>query len=61
VRVRAEYRFSSLVKYFTFPLLFFKEEKSYDVFYFAGKRIFFYIYDVIISPEKEKKRTSIHY
>jgi len=49
------------VKYFTFPLLFFKEEKSYDVFYFAGKRIFFYIYDVIISPEKEKKRTSIHY
>ena len=24
-----------------------KKEKNYAVFYFAGKRIFFYIYDVI--------------
>jgi hypothetical protein len=30
------------------------------VFYFAGKRIFFYIYEVFTSPEKEK-RSSIHY
>jgi hypothetical protein len=28
--------------------------KNYAVFCFAGKRFFFYVYDVITSPEKEK-------
>jgi hypothetical protein len=36
------------------------KEKNYAVFYFAGKRFVFYIYDVITSPEKGK-RSSIHY
>jgi hypothetical protein len=36
-----------------------KKEKNYAVFYFTGKKIFFYIYDVITSPEKEK--TSEHH
>ena len=34
--------------------------KNYAVFYFTGKRIFFYIYDVITSPEKEKSSAN-HY
>ncbi len=38
-----------------------KKGKNYAVFYFAGKRKYlFYIYDVITSPEKEKRPT-IHY
>jgi hypothetical protein len=57
VRTRGVYRLSSLVKHE-------KEEKNYAVFYFAGKRKTFfkkiYIYDVITSPEKEK-RSTIHY
>jgi hypothetical protein len=39
-RARGEYRFSSIVKQK-------KKEKIYAVFYFTGKRFFFYIYDVI--------------
>jgi len=34
--------------------------KIYAVFYFARKRFFFYIYDVITSPDKEK-RSTYHY
>ena len=37
---KGEYRFSSLVR-------FKKKEKIYALFYFAGKRFFFYIYDAI--------------
>jgi hypothetical protein len=32
-----------------------KKEENYAVFYFAGKRFFFYIYEVFTSPEKEKR------
>ena len=38
MKTRGEYRFSSLVKL----------KKKYAVFYFAGKRFFFYIDDVIV-------------
>ena len=46
-KVRGVYGFSSLMKQN-------KKAKNYAVFCFAGKRFFFYIYDVITSPEKEK-------
>jgi hypothetical protein len=52
VRARGEYRFSSLMKF---------KKKGGKIRYFAGKRkIFFYIYQVFTSPEKEK-RSTIHY
>ena len=51
--IRGEYRFSSLAKQN-------KKGKNYAVFCFAGKRFFFYIYDVITSPEKEKSSAN-HY
>jgi hypothetical protein len=38
--IRGVYRFSSLVKQKI-------KAKNYAVFYFAGKRFFFYIYDMI--------------
>jgi hypothetical protein len=37
-----------------------KREKNDAVFYFAAERLFFYIDDVITSPEKEK-RSTYHY
>jgi hypothetical protein len=45
--IRGVYRFSSLVKQN-------KKAKNYDVFCFAGKRFFFYIYDVITWEKKKK-------
>jgi len=45
VRARGEYRFSSLMKLT-------KLEENYAFFYFAGKRIFFNIYDVIVKQKK---------
>jgi hypothetical protein len=45
------YRFMKLVKYKI-------KEKNYAVFYFAGKRIFFYVCDVI-TWEKQKKSSAI--
>jgi len=50
---RGGYRLSSLVKQN-------KKAKICAVFCFAGKRIFFYIYDVITS-RKKKKRSAYHY
>jgi len=51
--IRGVYRFSSLVKQN-------KKAKNYAVFCFAGKKNhYFYICDVITSPEKEK--SSEHY
>jgi hypothetical protein len=52
-KVRGVYGFSSLMKQN-------KKAKNYAVFCFAGKRFFFYIYDVITSPEKEKSSAN-HY
>jgi hypothetical protein len=54
VDIRGVYRFSSLVKQN-------KKAKIYAVFCFAGKRFFFYICDVITSPEKEKSSASHYY
>ncbi len=51
-RVRGEYRFSSLVKQK-------KKEKIYAVFYFAGKRFFHYMHDVIVKQNK-KIRSANH-
>jgi len=51
--IRGVYRFSSLVKQN-------KKAKNYAVFCFAGERFFFYICDVITSPEKEKSSAN-HY
>ena len=45
VRARGKYRFSSLMKLT-------KLEENYAFFYFAGKRIFFNIYDVIVKQKK---------
>ena len=53
VWARGVYGSSSLVKLQ-------KEGENYAVFYLAGKGFFFYIYDVITSPEKEK-RSTYHY
>ena len=50
VWARGVYGSSSLVKLQ-------KEGENYAVFYLAGKGFFFYIYDVITSPEKEKRST----
>jgi hypothetical protein len=47
IDIRGVYRFSSLVKQN-------KKAKIYAVFCFAGKRFFFYIYDVITWEEKKK-------
>ena len=49
---RRENRFSSLVKLK-------KKEKNYALFY-RKKKIFFYIYDVVVK-QKIKKRSTIHY
>ena len=46
-KVRGVYGFSSLMKQKI-------KAKNYAVFYFAGKRFFFYFYDVITSRGKEK-------
>ena len=51
--IRRVYRFRPLVKQN-------KKAKIYAVFCFAGKRFFFYICDVITSPEKEKSSAN-HY
>jgi hypothetical protein len=51
--IRGVYRFSSLVKQN-------KKGKIYAVFCFAGKRIFFLIFVMITSPEKEKSSAN-HY
>jgi hypothetical protein len=51
--IRGQYRFSSLVKQK-------KKEKNYAVLYFTGKRIFFYIYDVI-TWGKQKKGSANYY
>jgi hypothetical protein len=45
VSARGEYRYSSLVKL--------KKGENYAVFYFAGKRFCFYIYEVFTSPKKK--------
>jgi hypothetical protein len=37
-----------------------KKGEKYAVFYFAGKIFFFYIYDVISSPEKEKRSVTYY-
>jgi hypothetical protein len=47
------YRFRSLMKQY-------KKAKNHAVFCFAGKRFFFYIYDVI-TWEKISKRSSKYY